>query len=602
MILRATVRLLLAFVALADTEDRVTIARFNAMVDKLVGRLFDRSPEAWRMHPSDLDNVALHKPSRLATFTRQRPTRPVVSYNTREGYVRSQAAPFMRPVNPEFAASHSRRFPHTVTSLQRPLSHNLRLRAAVSNKELQSYRKFEGMNQAGINMSATVGANYSVELALQVSGLQKADVPFGNETYDLQIHWADLGKNGVWKRPSKPPTNAKPFGDGIAMRTPLDNDGRAVMTFPFLQVPERIAFAVVAESNGDEHWLRARNGNDFVADLKDVVKESKKFVVSEGQTHISGIGDVRWHIVSNSEGTAIFFHIHNQIPESAKMYLHWGICPEAGGEWIEPQVVPKNAERFGDGGALRTLMKPDSDTVLRFPTEVPDGIGFVIYVEDAGHEQWITPKDGGDFLIPLKGLPKWTPDTTFLNAIEKGKGSKHWVVSESASGVRQTTDVDWHIESKSDEVEVIFEAATTIPKNAITYLHWGVCSDAGGDWQELEVTPARTESFGDGNAMRTVLDSHKPTILRFPTSALPDAIGFVLYVQDSDREYWLNAVDGGDFRISLNKLKPKKKESAKAKSDTDTVALPPAEKDVKKDKDLKKKCGERTRKVFGARS
>lgn len=322
---------------------------------------------------------------------------------------------------------------------------------------------FEGLGEAKMNLEMKVGAEGSVEVVIQASGIRRS-LHIGPDC-NMALHWATVSESGGWVAPTRPPANAHPFGDGIAMRTSLGSDGRAILHFPGDSAPKKIAWVLFVEYQGQQHWLKASGNTDFVADIGEEVEKAKaaqaaqarikgagaapggystgpgglkvaarpakweelqaaiqlaqadskdkkakktdkakKPPISKGEFEIEQGGELKWTVVQTPNEVTLFMEISKGLDGEAVIQLHWGGVPSGGGDWCEPDPPPKNAQSFGDGKAMRTLVEQQSRAMLKFPAKTcPGAICFVLYITVPGGEAWLKSSGGSDFLIDLTG-------------------------------------------------------------------------------------------------------------------------------------------------------------------------------------------------------
>lgn len=258
-----------------------------------------------------------------------------------------------------------------------------------------------------------------------------------------QLHWAVVGDDG-WEAMSNCPVEASPYSDGIALRTSLDKDGRAKITFPCKNAPREIAFVVHVQclASGKEHWLKAPGGDDFSVDLAHSIevaeivapvypgperiaellakrpfvpqkKESQPDSILQPDTLFDGLGEARMEaeivivggnfieLMFQATGVRRSFNLRGQI----LMQLHWAAVVE--GKWKAPSNPPPDANPSGDGIAFRTNLSDDGAGKIVFPFDLaPQKIGFTLYVESADQTHWLNAWGGVHFTVDIRDAVK----------------------------------------------------------------------------------------------------------------------------------------------------------------------------------------------------
>lgn len=289
------------------------------------------------------------------------------------------------------------------------------------------------------------------EVAVSCRGIRRG-LNLGGDAH-CQLHWACVGEDGAWKAPVTQPNNSRPV-DPVASRISLDGCNSGRLNFPKDQMPNSIAFVLLVQCHGQEHWLKKAGGGDFIIDLESLAAKSKaanpinggysgkattpngdvvvrvaerpkewselsevlsaasgskksrkhKSAPTQGSIDIeSSLGGIDWQVIRHDDKIYVFLEAAISLRQDANAYLHWGCQEFSGGEWTLPSTPVSNATPFGDGKASRTLLVDQARAVMIFTaSDAPATIAFVLFVEAAGGEAWLKTSDGGDFLVEIK--------------------------------------------------------------------------------------------------------------------------------------------------------------------------------------------------------
>lgn len=137
--------------------------------------------------------------------------------------------------------------------------------------------------------SVTNFPDCNIDLELRVTGVRSSLGLDGGKTIML-LHWGSMDDKGTWSQLPVLPHNAFSAGNGFAMKTYLDKEGRAVLSLPLCDIPNKIAFVLYVTSEGWENWLRAEGGSNFVIDVEDALnQENCAYQVDVSNTSVSSV-------------------------------------------------------------------------------------------------------------------------------------------------------------------------------------------------------------------------------------------------------------------------------------------------------------------------
>lgn len=286
-----------------------------------------------------------------------------------------------------------------------------------------------------------------------------------------RLHWAVLRPDGGWEKPSLQPDGSQDCDD-VASSAGLNKDGNVCMSFRPGHVPDRIAFCVVIQCQGQTHWIKQDNGDNFVVNVAELAAESgcaamggasdnpprvaprestwaaleeaKKVLadakpassqsfkppprrrrkqpdapvaqpsqgskVKQGTLDVeSELGTVKWTVLDLKDETLAFIEAEVELSEETQLSLHWGAAPHAGSEWEPPSHTPAGASNF-DPVAMRSLLQGQARLELRWPvSKAPQWMSFVLFAKTGGGEAWIKQSDGNNFWIPVKATATDVP-------------------------------------------------------------------------------------------------------------------------------------------------------------------------------------------------
>mmetsp|Transcript_112086 Transcript_112086/g.280823 ORF Transcript_112086/g.280823 Transcript_112086/m.280823 type:complete len:1246 (+) Transcript_112086:407-4144(+) len=126
---------------------------------------------------------------------------------------------------------------------------------------------FDGLGEASAHVSVMAGVRTEVKIGLR--GIRRS-LHLGDQV-GCELHWACLDDTGAWTAPAAQPDGSRSV-DPVASRIECRFD--CVMGFPKDMTPKKIVFVVVVHANGQQHWLKAPGGSDFVLDLEELAAQA----------------------------------------------------------------------------------------------------------------------------------------------------------------------------------------------------------------------------------------------------------------------------------------------------------------------------------------
>jgi len=305
---------------------------------------------------------------------------------------------------------------------------------------------FDGLNEAHGEVTVTAGGGGgTVDVKVKLSGIRRS-LHLGDDI-GCELHWACHDEGRGWYAPAVQPQGSRAV-DAVASR--IECKFETLFAFPQPDSPKSIAFVVLVHGGGQEHWLKAAGGKDFVVPVEQLAqaapvpapvvacglgdatvrvaerptewpelaeatagppkaaagarqRRTRAPVVESGAADMEqGLGRVSWHVVRAGEAAAVFVEAAVAMPEDAEAWLHFGCQACAGAEWEPPVEVLEGTVPFGDGKATRALLEGQARAVLKFPRAAPGAIAFVVYVSAKGSDQWLKTSGGADFGIALR--------------------------------------------------------------------------------------------------------------------------------------------------------------------------------------------------------
>eukprot|EP00747_Dinoflagellata_sp_TGD_P096548 gnl/TRDRNA2_/TRDRNA2_166874_c0_seq4.p1 gnl/TRDRNA2_/TRDRNA2_166874_c0~~gnl/TRDRNA2_/TRDRNA2_166874_c0_seq4.p1 ORF type:complete len:422 (-),score=52.01 gnl/TRDRNA2_/TRDRNA2_166874_c0_seq4:453-1718(-) len=257
--------LLLTCILQEQLEASAADYKTDKLVDKLINRADQSSLDLPHPSQSGPDATMLGKVAHAVTLSRTSSAIPCTRYGCHStSNILSQSTarlstPWMSP--------HGR-----------SASYNTRCRPPMAGKKCDDiFEPIDGLYGAQMKIKRCEAANLAgagsmIEVLFHVEGV-RGNLPLLNDKeISMQLHWGAIGQSGTWEVPQRPPPNALPTGDGVAMRTKLGTDNRAVLKFPCDAAPEKIGVVLLVKSGGECQWLKARDGTDFVVNVADGLK------------------------------------------------------------------------------------------------------------------------------------------------------------------------------------------------------------------------------------------------------------------------------------------------------------------------------------------
>eukprot|EP00747_Dinoflagellata_sp_TGD_P096552 gnl/TRDRNA2_/TRDRNA2_166874_c0_seq8.p1 gnl/TRDRNA2_/TRDRNA2_166874_c0~~gnl/TRDRNA2_/TRDRNA2_166874_c0_seq8.p1 ORF type:complete len:420 (-),score=42.39 gnl/TRDRNA2_/TRDRNA2_166874_c0_seq8:453-1712(-) len=265
-----TALIVLLLASALQGEARVS-ANGDLKGDNLVDKLVHRASRPRSSHRR-ADNTVLGKASHIATLTGTNLASPCTRYGCHAvSNIQSKSTAYVRSATPYPMAPHSRSMEYS-SALRRNC--NVQIAARTCDDVLEP---IEGVYGAQIKVKRCQAADFAtsgstIELLFHVEGVRGNLPLLDDKEMSMQLHWGAIGQSGTWEVPQRPPPNALPTGDGVAMRTKLGTDNRAVLKFPCDAAPEKIGVVLLVKSGGECQWLKARDGTDFVVNVADGLK------------------------------------------------------------------------------------------------------------------------------------------------------------------------------------------------------------------------------------------------------------------------------------------------------------------------------------------
>eukprot|EP00747_Dinoflagellata_sp_TGD_P096546 gnl/TRDRNA2_/TRDRNA2_166874_c0_seq2.p1 gnl/TRDRNA2_/TRDRNA2_166874_c0~~gnl/TRDRNA2_/TRDRNA2_166874_c0_seq2.p1 ORF type:complete len:438 (-),score=56.88 gnl/TRDRNA2_/TRDRNA2_166874_c0_seq2:607-1920(-) len=244
----------------------------NNLIDKLVHRADHPWPSMWLPQHGFADDTVLGKASHVATFTGTIPAIPCPRYGCHNiADIPSKSTAYARSATPYPIAPHMRSTAQS-SALQRRCE--VSTAARICDDILEP---IEGLHGAQIKIKRCEAANLAttgstIELLFHVEGVRGNLPVFDDKETCMQLHWGVISQSGSWEVPQSPPPNALPTSDGLAMRTKLSVDDRAVLKFPCDLAPSKIGVVLLVKSKGSSQWLKAHGGADFIINVADALK------------------------------------------------------------------------------------------------------------------------------------------------------------------------------------------------------------------------------------------------------------------------------------------------------------------------------------------
>eukprot|EP00747_Dinoflagellata_sp_TGD_P096545 gnl/TRDRNA2_/TRDRNA2_166874_c0_seq16.p1 gnl/TRDRNA2_/TRDRNA2_166874_c0~~gnl/TRDRNA2_/TRDRNA2_166874_c0_seq16.p1 ORF type:complete len:426 (-),score=56.57 gnl/TRDRNA2_/TRDRNA2_166874_c0_seq16:607-1884(-) len=257
--------LLLTCILQEQLEASAADYKTDKLVDKLINRADQSSLDLPHPSQSGPDATMLGKVAHAVTLSRTSSAIPCTRYGCHStSNILSQSTarlstPWMSP--------HGR-----------SASYNTRCRPPMAGKKCDDiFEPIDGLYGAQMKIKRCEAANLAgagsmIEVLFHVEGV-RGNLPLLNDKeISMQLHWGAIGQSGSWEVPQSPPPNALPTSDGLAMRTTLSLDNRAVLKFPCDLAPSKIGLVLLVQTKGTRQWLKANGGSDFVVNVADALK------------------------------------------------------------------------------------------------------------------------------------------------------------------------------------------------------------------------------------------------------------------------------------------------------------------------------------------
>eukprot|EP00747_Dinoflagellata_sp_TGD_P096549 gnl/TRDRNA2_/TRDRNA2_166874_c0_seq5.p1 gnl/TRDRNA2_/TRDRNA2_166874_c0~~gnl/TRDRNA2_/TRDRNA2_166874_c0_seq5.p1 ORF type:complete len:424 (-),score=46.94 gnl/TRDRNA2_/TRDRNA2_166874_c0_seq5:607-1878(-) len=265
-----TALIVLLLASALQGEARVS-ANGDLKGDNLVDKLVHRASRPRSSHRR-ADNTVLGKASHIATLTGTNLASPCTRYGCHAvSNIQSKSTAYVRSATPYPMAPHSRSMEYS-SALRRNC--NVQIAARTCDDVLEP---IEGVYGAQIKVKRCQAADFAtsgstIELLFHVEGVRGNLPLLDDKEMSMQLHWGAIGQSGSWEVPQSPPPNALPTSDGLAMRTTLSLDNRAVLKFPCDLAPSKIGLVLLVQTKGTRQWLKANGGSDFVVNVADALK------------------------------------------------------------------------------------------------------------------------------------------------------------------------------------------------------------------------------------------------------------------------------------------------------------------------------------------